>query len=81
MKSMWPPLVAIFFITYFYRAGEEHAGSGTVNILLFEEKSKLFHNLVRDDPRYFTSGGSRISLKMHKPGVFLYWKLHKNKRI
>ena len=21
MKSMWPPLVAIFFMTYFYRAG------------------------------------------------------------
>ena len=21
MKSMWPPLVAIFFMTYFYRTG------------------------------------------------------------
>ena len=21
MKSMWPPLAAIFFMTYFYRAG------------------------------------------------------------
>ena len=29
MKSMGPPLVAIFFMTYFYRAGGGHGTLGT----------------------------------------------------
>ena len=34
MKSMWPPLVAIFFMTYFYRAGGGMAPSAPPDPLL-----------------------------------------------
>ena len=41
MKSMWPPLAAIFFMTYFYRAGGGHGplGPPPVDPLLCQEKA------------------------------------------
>ena len=43
MKSMWPPLAAIFFMTYFYRAWGGHGPLGTpLDPLLKEDKHKLF---------------------------------------
>ena len=44
MKSMWPPLAAIFFMTYFYRAlgGPWPPRHPLLDPLLKEDKHELF---------------------------------------
>ena len=62
MKSMWPPIAAIFFVTYFYRVGGSMAPSTPPDPLLTQRDrtSETPQNYIAHSKLFYTTHSSKI---------------------